>query len=183
MLKEIVVFALPLLLAGLVHHLVVIRFNFLSWLKHPIDFGYRIHGKRLFGNAKTWRGFAVMITATAVFTGILGGYLHLPLPLNGYITGALLGLGYSIGELPNSYLKRQLGISESSLKIISRHPWLSLLDQIDSIIGSLVILWFIYTPTLVLTLWLFVIGSLTHLLIDSWLYFRGYKRRHLQQKV
>lgn len=49
-------------------------------------------------------------------------------------------------------------------------------DQVDSIVGSLAFLLVIYSPTRGLLLSLFLVGTLLHTAIDTFLYFRGYKR-------
>ena len=87
----------------------------------PVDAGLTFRGHRLFGANKTLRGFIVMVPATAVmfplvafgFGGPEPAVIGLwPLTPLGYAhLGACAGLGFMLGELPNSFIKRQLGIA------------------------------------------------------------------------
>lgn len=88
------------------------RFSF------PIDGGATCRGSRIFGEHKTLRGFVVMVPAAAVSFAALAAAMRdpaqaglWPLTIAGYAgLGAWAGLGFMAGELPNSFLKRQLGI-------------------------------------------------------------------------
>ena len=50
--------------------------------------------------------------------------------------GLLLGLGWVVGELPNSFLKRQQGVGPGQ----SGRWWNAVLDQVDSLFGALLFL-------------------------------------------
>jgi hypothetical protein len=82
----------------------------------PLDAGRRLRGRRIFGGHKTVRGFVVMVPAAALSFALLGGAapasLHVwPLsPLSFAGLGALAGAAFMAGELPNSFVKRQLDI-------------------------------------------------------------------------
>src|SRR5205085_2257383 len=85
---------------------------------YPIDGGRTYRGTRIFGEHKTLRGFVVMVPAAAVSFAVLaaaiGDLPHAglwPLTFAGYAwLGGWAGLGFMAGELPNSFVKRQLGI-------------------------------------------------------------------------
>lgn len=114
----------------------------------PMDFGKTIHGKRIFGDNKTWRGFCfgVLVSSLTVFisyllwyTGIFSYHLigwginiftlHDSL-LNSYLwLGPLLGAGALFGDAVESFFKRQIGREAGQ----SWFPF----DQIDYIIGGL----------------------------------------------
>jgi CDP-archaeol synthase len=117
----------------------------------PLDGGRTLRGRRLFGANKTVRGFVVMVPATAI-AFIVGAYIVAsgnpqavglwPLSLGAYgWLGALAGLGFMLGELPNSFVKRQLDIAPGA---ISPHraaaAWQLAADRLDSGLGMLVAL-------------------------------------------
>lgn len=119
------------------------------WLKHPIsrrfgqplDFGRTLRGRRLFGDNKTWRGFLGMLPACAAAFTFWALVLPAPwdLPLLGYTwLGAVCGLGFMAGELPNSFVKRQLDIPPGCTPthpLWRRISWL--VDRLDSLVGGL----------------------------------------------
>lgn len=84
----------------------------------PIDAGATFRGRRVLGEHKTLRGFVVMIPGAAVAfvalaaaVGDPGAAGLWPLTPAGYAgLGACAGFGFMAGELPNSFIKRQLGI-------------------------------------------------------------------------
>jgi CDP-diglyceride synthetase len=148
--------AVPVIVAGLVH-LVVLRLDLLPGLRRmPIDGGATFRGRRLFGDNKTWRGALVTIGCTTIAAWAMAGLneccWHLPTlvpfaeaqPL---AWGALLGTGYIVGELPNSFAKRQLGIAPgaSGQGIAGRVFWV--IDQIDSLAGMLLFVAPIWHPS------------------------------------
>jgi hypothetical protein len=85
----------------------------------PLDGGLTLRGRRLFGQNKTRRGFVVMVPASAaafallaVLTGDPAALGLWPLSIPGYaLAGAIAGFGFMAGELPNSFVKRQLDIA------------------------------------------------------------------------
>ena len=104
--EHIILFVLPLTLANLLHMLVV-KLDLFSLLAKPVSM-------RLFGAGKTYRGFVLLPFFTALLCGV-GGYLfYAELTVTTFMLGALLGLVYAIGELPNSFVKRQLKIKSGA---------------------------------------------------------------------
>jgi hypothetical protein len=110
----------------------------------PLDAGLRVNGRRLFGANKTIRGFAAMIPASAASFMLLGGLAphslglwDLP-PLSFALLGASAGFGFMAGELPNSFVKRQLGIAPGAA---ARTPFGRAVqfaaDRFDSGVGML----------------------------------------------
>lgn len=79
--------------------------------RHPVDLGRLfIDGKRVFGDNKTWEGFAA-----GLIVGTLTGAALKPFyPTAGLaemvIVGLVEGLGAMIGDLANSFVKRRLGM-------------------------------------------------------------------------
>jgi CDP-diglyceride synthetase len=151
--------ALPIIAAGLVH-LAVMKLDLWPALRRlPIDGGRTFRGRRLFGDNKTWRGAVVTIATTTLAAWGLA-QLHeccWPLPTlvpfaedHPLLWGLLLGTGYIVGELPNSFAKRQLGISpgDAGHGAAGRVFWV--IDQLDSLVGMLVIIAPIWMPSLAL---------------------------------
>lgn len=160
--------------------IVVAKWPWLRDWNTPIDCGLTLHGKRLLGDNKTWRG---LVTATIVGTLLfalqqwlaphLGGF-SIYLETSGYtrlplVLGALLGAGALIGDAAESFFKRRRGIGAGT----SWFPF----DQLDYIIGACVIT----APVVVLPwrlyIWIFVEWLILHLLFT----YIGYKL-HLRQK-
>src|SRR3990167_1084933 len=97
---------LPLLFSGIIHHFLIIKHDLLKPLKVPVDFGATFFGQRIFGDSKTFRGFIVMVTLTGIFLYLLSFlYSSIRLVVSPFVAGSLLGLGYSLGELPTSFFK------------------------------------------------------------------------------
>jgi len=135
---------LPLFL-GFVLHGLCIRFGLLRGLTVPIDRGATLGGRRLFGDSKTYRGLACVALGTALGFGLLSAlgdhsdFPHLDrLPSAG--PASLLGLGVGVAamlaELPNSAVKRRLGISPGSQARGIRGVVFHVLDQIDVLFGA-----------------------------------------------
>jgi CDP-2,3-bis-(O-geranylgeranyl)-sn-glycerol synthase len=110
----------------------------------PLDGGRTFRGRPLFGDNKTARGFVVMVPATGLAFFLLAltasGHSGLwPLTPWQYLAlGILAGAGCMLGELPNSFVKRQLGIAPGSpaTGALAR-PVFSVIDRLDSTLGVL----------------------------------------------
>lgn len=87
----------------------------------PLDCGSTLRGRRVFGDNKTVRGFVVMVPASAAAFAILAlvagdgldrvGLWPLSVPQYAAL-GGWAGFAFMAGELPNSFLKRQLGVPD-----------------------------------------------------------------------
>ena len=126
------------LVGALLLHAPVLRFELLRSLKHPIDGGRTLRGRRVFGDNKTWRGALVMLSGTVLAAVLLSNirayWTLLPVPIQEagpWRFGLLLGAGAVLGELPNSFLKRQLGIAPGKRASSLRGVLLMLYDQGD----------------------------------------------------
>lgn len=172
----------PLLLAAITQGL-SIRYDWLSLLKRPLDLGLTLKGRRIFGDHKTWRGLLVNVISCTLGTMIQAwfqsqGYLSPSLLLLDYrkygnIAGILLGLGMTLGELPNSFIKRQLDIHPGKRKKGLLGVVFFLFDQVDLTIGIWIFLFYLIRPSLPLVLWSFVVTIILHLTISSVGYLLG----------
>ena len=154
----------------------------------PLDGGRTFRGRRLLGANKTLRGFVIMVPATgvsfAVLSGVLGG---LPSRVAGLwpissadyaLLGMWAGFGFMLGELPNSFVKRQVGVAPGdAAKTAHTGPLFLVLDRVDSILGMLLAL-AIVVPVPWLT-WAYVlaVGSLLHASFSMVLFQLGGKAR------
>ena len=150
--------ALPVVLGGAVH-IAAIRHDVLPALARlPLDGGRTVRGRRLFGHNKTVRGAVVMIGATAAASLLLALAARV-LPGGDALAvadvqadhplawGALLGAGYIVGELPNSFVKRQLGIAPGAPAHGHLRGVFWIADQVDSLLGILLLLSLVWVPT------------------------------------
>lgn len=182
--------ALPVILAA-VAHMVVVKRDLLASLAFPIDGGLTVGGEPLFGANKTLRGFVVMPALGGFFGAAQGLALGpwaqasgvgLLAPLSGSLTlgyaacGAALGLGYVLGELPNSFAKRRLKIGPGQPGQRLWGPVFFVVDRCDSVVTSLLLgkLLFGYGWPLVAAGTACL--SLVHLLVSSALYRLRIKR-------
>ena len=133
----------------------------------PIDGGMRFHGHRLFGSHKTWRGIiAGIIIATVVlllqqllaanytWAQYLSGdvdYSQLPV----FLLGPLFAIGALGGDAVESFFKRQRGLKSGS-------SWVPF-DQLDYIIGSVLISLFFVRLEPLQYIWIFIIWFVMHL--------------------
>jgi CDP-2,3-bis-(O-geranylgeranyl)-sn-glycerol synthase len=152
----------------------------------PIDGGATFRGRRVFGAHKTVRGFIVMIPAAAVTFAALAAAAGdpaaaglWPLTIAGYAgLGACAGFGFMAGELPNSFLKRQLGVAPGERP---RHPVAAaaqfLLDRIDSGVGMLLAVSAVVVTPAVTWLLVLLVGPSIHWAFSVLMFHLGLKAR------
>jgi CDP-diacylglycerol--serine O-phosphatidyltransferase len=168
--------SLPLVFSGALH-MVFVRKDWLSALRRPID-------ERRFGPNKTWRGFVVMPLATVVGVWLMQALEPLVISrptvslrgASGVVLGLGLGLAYVLAELPNSLIKRRLGIEPGMLPEKNRLLF-AFVDQADSAIGCAIayrLLLGVPTPTV---LAICLLGPALHLVGNVVLYLVGVRRR------
>ncbi|HEX5110862.1 MAG TPA: CDP-archaeol synthase [Vicinamibacterales bacterium] len=136
----------------------------------PIDGGLTFRGRRIFGSNKTVRGFLVMPLATGLSfllvsmatAGRMSGLWPLQ-PLEYAALGLLAGAGFMAGELPNSFVKRQLGIAPGApAQGMVLRPVCSLLDRLDSPLGALAALALVVPVPPLTILYVLAIGPFLH---------------------
>jgi CDP-2,3-bis-(O-geranylgeranyl)-sn-glycerol synthase len=155
----------------------------------PVDGGRTIAGRRVFGDNKTWRGFVMMVPAVGgvfMFFGFLRTLGSSALAdrlwsisiVEYGLLGCWVGFWFMAAELPNSFVKRWLGIQPGAAPI---HRWgrsvCFVVDQFDSIAGGLLAL-AVVVPTPLLT-WLYIlaIGPALHWWFNLLLFLLGMKTR------
>ncbi len=124
--------------------------------KKPVDFGKKIGNKRILGDGKTILG-ALFGIVVGSFCGILI-YLIFPeiqiISSNYILLAFLLSAGAILGDIVKSFFKRRVGIK-------SGEKWF-LVDQLDFIIGGLVLSSFFRLPEIELIVFLFVVTVFVH---------------------
>lgn len=158
----------PMILANVLHMMLVKR-NALKALAIPVS-------RPLFGDNKTWRGFVIVPGLNALF---LWG-VNLVYPLFGQVQalwfGCLLGIAYCLFELPNSWLKRQLGIASGAQS--ARHTRLfMLLDKTDSALGVSLLSKWLFGLSWLSVFYLFLLSIAIHALFSLLLVAVGIKKR------
>lgn len=131
-------------------HAPVLALDLAPGLKWPLDGGVELGGKPLLGASKTVRGALVMtvgaLAATVMLARVPAYWSRLPEdvqragPLR---LGAVLSAGVVLGELPNSFIKRRLGVAAGD-RLRSR--WglaLNVWDQADFV----PVTWLLLAPT------------------------------------
>jgi len=169
------------LLGGALAHGLCVRFDWLPFLAHPIDGVRFIGGRRVFGENKTFRGPAALAAGTSLLMGIQTDLLHDVAALralelidysriNGWLVGACVGAAAMLAELPNSFLKRRLGVPPGQSAGGVKGWLLYAVDQVDLLAGVwlvvVVVIPSIVTPRrLLLSLGIvFVVHQLTNII-------------------
>ena len=137
---------LPVLGAPLAHA-PVLKWDLFGPLKVPVDGGRTVRGRRVFGANKTLRGALFMTLGPTVAAAALHrwGWYRRRLPrevaeADPLLVGALLGFSVFAGELPNSFLKRQLDIPPGGRRRDAAGIAITLADQADFVVTSLLLL-------------------------------------------
>ena len=160
----------PAALGGVLH-MIIVRKNRLSFLVVPVS-------EPLFGANKTWRGVIlvplltmasalVLMLFESVLTEIYGQGLlpHINVLFLGFVTG----VGYILGEFPNSYFKRYLGIGPGELPEKNKYFFMAI-DQLDSAIGITIMYSLVFGFSFEI-LWVYVLCfPIIALLVKRWLF-------------
>jgi CDP-diglyceride synthetase len=154
-------------------HAPVLTFDLLKGLKRPLDLGASVGGRRLFGDNKTWRGAIVMmlgVVAAAALLSLWPWYWHhLPGGIRDagpWIYGVLLGLGVVVGELPNSFFKRRMGIAPGTQRRTLGGALLSFYDQGDFVLAIWVLLLPVWAMSVGQAALAFVVVTAVHLAVN-----------------
>ena len=165
--------------------------GYMKCLQVPMDGGKCLKdGKRIFGENKTWKGFwgyVVLNTISMVLLGLFCKVVGIEAynmfyqgttntMANNLFIGFLLGVAYGIFELPNSFMKRRLGIVPGKSLTGIKKAFFVFLDQADSVFGCVLVLCFYHSMTLVFYLMYVVVGAFTHIVINMLLYLLGLRK-------
>lgn len=152
------VYLLAPLLGGAAVHGACMKHGWLGFLVRPIDAGRTLGGKPIFGHSKTWRGpLTVGLGAGVVFALQQQGLHALPafaaVEWVDYATlpwwlGAAAGATAELAELPNSFVKRRLGIEPSGTASGLRGAVFFVWDQLDLLLGYWLVFGTVVPPTL-----------------------------------
>ncbi len=176
---------IPVIIAGVLN-MVWCKLPILGSLKKPIDGGANAwDGKRIFGDNKTWKGLVGYVLLNMLCSVLWGmacnkaGFLYEhdffyvsnknTLFFN-LISGALLGLAYSLFELPNSFLKRRLGIVPGKAPTGFRKAFFVTLDQADSVFGCVLVVCVFYKMSVPFYFAYVALGAATHIILNMLLY-------------
>jgi hypothetical protein len=173
---QLLFFGSPLLLAAFGHG-ICLKYDLLRFLRKPLDFGLSFRGKRLLGENNTWIGHVIHIFSFALGGAIQGwlqkrGFIPHWLPFLDYaeigpLIGVLLGLGMTLGELPNSFLKRQFDIPPGQRKGGFWGALFFVLDQVDLTLGVWLFFFFLIKPPMLLVTWSLALTLVLHLSVSS----------------
>lgn len=181
---------LALAATGVVH-VWWLRWATADLLMRPLDFGLTFRGRRVFGDNKRLRGVLLMpVVAALAFAGL--GAMRQDLPdllslgmweLSGgryALLGAAAGCAFMLAELPNSFLKRQLGVAPGGSP---DRGWARLicplLDRVDSSLGVLIVVSLLVPTSAAAWAWVLLLGPLLHALFSASLWWLGVKDRAL----
>jgi CDP-2,3-bis-(O-geranylgeranyl)-sn-glycerol synthase len=153
-----------------------VLFRKVRFLDHPVDCNKRWRGRPLLGSHKTFRGvfFGILFSIIIVYfqkmlfvgSGYFRGISLIDYSQHNFVLlGFLAGFGVLFGDLVESFLKRRSGIRPGKPWI----PW----DQLDSVVGGLVFVSFVYIPPLSVLFFLVVSVPLLHILINHLGYYLG----------
>lgn len=176
---------MSMILTGVLN-MIFCKLPVLSSLRRPIDAGKVLpDGKRVFGDNKTWKGFIGYMLLGTLMSLIWGFCCKASPALAGHnyfyfehsntiqynlLIGLLLGTAYALFELPNSFLKRRIGIVPGKTMKGWQKAFFVFLDQADSIFGCVLVLC-IFHPLPVWFYFVFVfVGAVTHIIFNMLLY-------------
>lgn len=165
----IFLFIIPGLL-GNVSHMLVVKKDIFPQLARPISV-------QLFGKNKTWRGFfylPVTMGIICLVESFIGGPFSKSITSD-LLVGMGLGAAYMISELPNSFVKRRLGIASG--ESVKKFKVLQLIiDKTDSLAGACIFFALILNLPFSEVLLLFLFSLILHLSVSSLLYIFNLKK-------
>lgn len=153
---HIYLFFIPMIVANVLH-MVIVKKNWFPALAIPI-------APMALGENKTYRGFIVLPFISGL-VGLLGSllfgafsYSH----MEDMSIGIGLGFAYMLFELPNSYIKRKLGIATG--ESVEKYRFLQILiDKCDSLIGLCLFYYWVVSISWSTLAQLFLIGLTLHI--------------------
>ena len=154
------------------------RFKLLEFLNIPVDFDVKMGKQTIFGDHKTWRGVLIGILGSIFIVYLqkrlegVGFFLGISLldysSINILIVGFLFGAGALIGDIFKSFIKRRINIAPGKT--------MPVFDQLDFVIGALLFISLIYTPSLNNVIAIFILSPLLHVAVNIIAYFLKLKK-------
>ncbi|MFX1474128.1 MAG: CDP-2,3-bis-(O-geranylgeranyl)-sn-glycerol synthase [Promethearchaeota archaeon] len=143
--------------------------------RHPIDGGrFFRDGRPVLGNGKSWEGFIIGVVSgvcigcvqyltAPILLDVIEQYLIMPLELYPIVLFSLLqvffvALGALIGDLIGSFIKRRLNISRGRSAPV--------LDQLDFLVGAILLGWIVNQLPLIFIGFLLLVTPIIHLLAN-----------------
>ncbi|RMF90092.1 MAG: CDP-2,3-bis-(O-geranylgeranyl)-sn-glycerol synthase [Methanobacteriota archaeon] len=124
----------------------------------PVDLGVRLwDGRRLFGDGKTYRGLFAGVACGLLYRLLENIYLSRH-PLSSFHLAFLLSFGALAGDMAGSFIKRRIGIAKGESA-----PFL---DQLDFVIGGLLLASFAVELTMETVIILLLISPVGHLAVN-----------------
>lgn len=174
-----------------VAHVIWLNSQTAQRFSYPVDGGRTFRKRRIFGDNKRLSGFLVLPPATGLsfwalsllwpqLTGATPGALWDLSSAQYAMMGFACGLVFLVAELPNSFLKRQLGIAPGGaptagpLKVLT-----TVIDRLDSVIGCLIAVSLIVPVPFATWVWVFALGICQHAFFSFLMFKLGLKRRAL----
>jgi hypothetical protein len=155
----------------------------------PLDGGATLRGRRIFGANKTWKGLVVMVPAVGIAFWSLAAGLALARPITlaslwplspagFFLLGCWAGLGFMLGELPNSLVKRQLDIAPGTPPASAAGRFVCfIVDRTDSVLGALLALTLVVRVPWLTWVGILLAGPLVHWLFNVLLVLLGVKSK------
>lgn len=131
----------------------------LDFMEIPLDFGKSWHGKRILGDHKTVRGLVTGTIVAVIASYALAGFFQTNFGLqefNPFLFGVLSAVGALGGDSLKSFFKRRTNIKPGE----SWFPF----DQIDYIVGGLLLLSLYMRVPALYYFFVFVLYFLLHLI-------------------
>lgn len=162
----------PVLLSGLTF-IILLKLFGKEKFSFPLDFGLKFRGKRILGRNKTIKGPMAMTLFTGVYGWLLVKVLKLELAfalpgLSVFFCYSLIGLSYSLGELPNSFIKRRLSIPPGGFsKKKAEAYFFKILDIVDSLIACGLVYYCLFRFPAGIVFKSVLLGSFLHFFTDQ----------------
>ena len=150
---------IPMIIANVLH-IIIVKKDAFSFLTIPI-------WSAQFGANKTWRGFVILSILNGIFLVLVNVFSPIFEVLQGFWIGAILGFVYMLFELPNSWIKRKMGVG-SGEKAEKNAVLFMAMDKMDSSLGVSLACHFLLNWSWSQTLFFFFIAVGTHVFF-SWL--------------
>lgn len=137
----------PIFFSGLLL-IFVLKKNLFNSFDYPLDGFKKIRGKRIFGKSKTIKGFLIHLIGctliTFTFHNLLltfpNTFIHQLFSENPIVLGFIYSVGFTLGELMNSFVKRQLNVPPGKGVNNQIYSFQNVIDLADGIIGIILLL-------------------------------------------